>query len=30
MAHRGDEFRTFLGEFVAAVRQIEFPAGLSL
>ena len=26
----GDDFRTFLGEFVAALPQIDFPAGLTL
>jgi hypothetical protein len=25
-----DDFRTFLGDFVAALPQIEFPSGLSL
>ena len=26
---QGDDFRTFLGEFVARLPQIEFPVGLS-
>jgi hypothetical protein len=26
---QGDDLRTFLGDFVAALPQIEFPAGLS-
>jgi hypothetical protein len=27
---QGDDFRTFLGDFVAALPQIDFPVGLSL
>jgi hypothetical protein len=27
---QGDDFRTFLGQFVEAVTQMEFPVGLSL
>lgn len=27
---QGDDFRTFLGDFVAALPQIEFPAELNL
>jgi hypothetical protein len=27
---QGDDLRTFLGDFVAALPQIEFPAGLNL
>lgn len=27
---QGDDFRTFLGDFVAALPQIEFPPGLNL
>jgi hypothetical protein len=26
---QGDDFRTFLGDFVAALPQIEFPGGVS-
>jgi hypothetical protein len=27
---QGDDLRAFLGDFVAALSQIEFPGGLSL
>jgi len=27
---QGDDFRTFLGDFVAALPQIELPSGLNL
>ena len=27
---QGDDFRTFLADFVAALPQVEFPSGLSL
>jgi hypothetical protein len=27
---RGDDFRTFLADFVAALPQIELPSGLNL
>jgi hypothetical protein len=27
---QGDDFRTFLDDFLAALPQIEFPAGLGL
>jgi hypothetical protein len=27
---QGDDFRTFLGQFVATLPQIELPAGLNL
>jgi hypothetical protein len=27
---QGDDLRTFLGDFVASLPQVEFPAGLSL
>lgn len=26
---QGDDFRTFLGEFVASLPQLQFPAGLN-
>jgi hypothetical protein len=27
---QGDDFRTLLGDFVAALPQVEFPSGLRL
>jgi hypothetical protein len=27
---QGDDFRTFLGDFVAAFQQIELPDGMNL